>query len=412
MAHWLNGSRPPAPVPELAAQVLSRHLRRRVGAHETGLTSGGDGWEALGLSAGPRSAPAVRLDELCRADLDPVRRPALNRVMYRASEVSVPPYAGERDAEGAPSAFVVADVRLPAAQSLYDMTVIFVALGERHGGAHARTSLISYLADSALPLLDDARTEAARRRLGSGLAWLTQVLADATMDTGSHGLAQRYHRLSLDLAAAGDDPSVRLVSLASMSVHAHLLGHRAHGLALAEAGLAAAGPGAPPLVRAFLLAQRGHLRARTGCSREAVADLSALDRYRAEGESEAGAYGAFARASVDFKRAEAFLALGDHRTAVAVLEASLRARPVDHVRAHALTHALLAMAHLRAGRLEVACHHSRTFLDTAGSVDSHHVRSALGRLRAEFRPYHRASPSAALVERLAQDVVRSPVVVA
>ncbi|WP_208638211.1 hypothetical protein [Streptomyces murinus] len=71
VAHWLTGSRPRPPVPQLVAQALSRRLDRRVRAEDTGLLAPGRP-SPDGESTGEGGAVA-RLDRIlhgtCRCGL-------------------------------------------------------------------------------------------------------------------------------------------------------------------------------------------------------------------------------------------------------------------------------------------------------------------------------------------------------
>ncbi|MEV6938841.1 hypothetical protein AB0N19_31680, partial [Streptomyces sp. NPDC051132] len=67
VAHWLSGSRPRAPVPQLVAEVLTRSIGRLVGAAETGLADA----RAQAADDGPdetRGDPLLRLLALARTD--------------------------------------------------------------------------------------------------------------------------------------------------------------------------------------------------------------------------------------------------------------------------------------------------------------------------------------------------------
>ncbi|MFE0423277.1 hypothetical protein [Streptomyces sp. NPDC058953] len=95
VAHWLSGSRPRPPVPELVAAALTRRLGRAVSAEETGLTRVREvPSSATGLRPGPdRRAPGGvvhHLITLCREDADPVRRAYLARTVYTPTGLVLP----------------------------------------------------------------------------------------------------------------------------------------------------------------------------------------------------------------------------------------------------------------------------------------------------------------------------------
>lgn len=82
VAHWLSGSRPRSPVPELVAAALSRRINRTVVAQDTGLTEHSAGRTGHLTEADPTR----RLLVLARRDVNPVRRVALARSVYLPTE--------------------------------------------------------------------------------------------------------------------------------------------------------------------------------------------------------------------------------------------------------------------------------------------------------------------------------------
>ncbi len=399
VAHWLAGSRPPAPVPDLVSRALSKRLRRPVGTHETGLDPGSAHWRQPAHPGGTRGSAEARLNELCRMDLDPLRRAALLSLPYRPSTVAVR-LRTEASTADPSRARPLRGPAGPTTCTLDGMTTVFESLSEHHGGGHARTSLITYLADTALPQLVRAPGERSRRRLFGAVARLSHVLAASSLDIGAHGLTQQYHQLTIALAAEADDPSIRPQALYSMSVHAHLLGHLGHAMALSDAALDAAGAAVPTQLRALVLTQQAHVQAALGKRHKAASGLAAAERHSRGAGSRTYHHG-----TLEYRRAACLLALGNHRAAVSVLDGSLRSGSDGPARTRTLSHALLATAHLRAGRPEPAWRHSNAFLDQAGHFDSYLVRAALDRLRGEYRG---AEVPAELATRLARHAVSVP----
>ncbi|MYR57173.1 hypothetical protein GTY54_13335, partial [Streptomyces sp. SID625] len=82
VAHWLSGSRPRDPVPQLVAEVLTRGIGRLVSVAETGL-AGARSQAASDGSDEDRADPLPRLVALARTDADPVRRVLLARLVFR-----------------------------------------------------------------------------------------------------------------------------------------------------------------------------------------------------------------------------------------------------------------------------------------------------------------------------------------
>ncbi|MGW6707038.1 tetratricopeptide repeat protein [Streptomyces sp. NPDC054956] len=218
VAHWLSGTRPRRPVPELIAAALTERCGRLVTVEEAGFEprpgarsgsgsgsesgsgsgsgsgrhlgsgptaagSGGAGASGGGAGRGRavRAAPEGlrRLALQTRADSDPRSRPPLLQSPYQP--VPVPgwdaPEAGP-DPAGTGLAELAARRHLKAhAEQLRDLTRSFSGLYLTHGGTHTRAALAAWLAqdagafaarhpDPAAPFARDAATD--RRVAGSG----------------------------------------------------------------------------------------------------------------------------------------------------------------------------------------------------------------------------------------------------
>lgn len=204
VAHWLAGSRPRSPVPELAAAAFSRRTGRLVTAWDTGLTPAPHHSGPPLLAVPPGKVNAMRyLTGLCREDLDPVRRARLARTPYRLttqpswSPDIIPesgPVPGQEQARYGRTA-TVADAR-----ALRETAQTFAALAERHGGAPIRLPLAVYLADYAIRLLAAPARETVHRELLTATAQLTHLLARMTTDTGHPGLVQQHYTAALHLS--------------------------------------------------------------------------------------------------------------------------------------------------------------------------------------------------------------------
>jgi hypothetical protein len=413
VAHWLAGSRPRPPVPDLAAAALTRRTGRPVTAAETGLTAHRPLPRAREEPAAAPGAdrpgqPADRvvhhLVELCRADADPARRAWLAGSAYVPAlppESRWPASPGPRTATASPAA-PAAGARRPATAAdvaaLQDTMEMFAGLAERQGGTGVRLPLAAYLADSVGPLLTAPAPAAVRRDLCSAAAQLSCLLAALTADSRHQGLAQRYFERSLALARAAGDRRTYAIAMRSTSAQAARMGHPRHALALAEAAVEAAGPHADPAVRAYVLAQRALALARTGDRRRTTLDLVEAERcHERGGEAAPGYFARYPRAGLDYQRGEALSALGDTAGAVAAFTASLGGRPDDPRRRTALTRARLADVLLGAGRLDEACSHWAAFLDAYPHLRCAPAEAAVAQLRSALRPYRRASAAAALL---------------
>ncbi|MGW5869026.1 hypothetical protein ACWFRJ_43640 [Streptomyces sp. NPDC055239] len=399
MAHWLSGSRPRAPIPDLAARALSRRSGRVVAPEDTGLSQPPPGHSARRPDPLEESDPIRRLTALCRQDTDPARRSPVTASTYTLAALALPdwthrtksttPDSGQRAASCSPS-----DVRI-----LQEMTEVFASLGSAHGGGHARSALAAYLTDDAERMLVAPATSAVHRQLCTAAAQLTHLLGAMTEDAGYAGLAQRYYRTALDLAHQADDRATYAVTLRAMSLQALRLGHPPQAHTLAQTALDTAGPTTAGAIRSFLLAQRALTYAAVRQPRRAREDLRAADQQHERASSPPGPFTSYPRAGLEYHTARTFNALGEPGHALTSLSQSARHRTPAQGKAWALTHARLAEARVNLGQLEAACDHWHTFLDHYPSLRSAQVDQALTRLRQNAGAFPRQARAVSLLHR-------------
>ncbi|GGZ71876.1 hypothetical protein GCM10010371_34460 [Streptomyces subrutilus] len=396
VAHWLSGSRPRSPVPDLVAAAFSNRTGRPVTAGETGLERPA----AVPFTRiEPGDADAVlRLVALLRADVDPAHHAGLAAAAYQQAVAPQPVWR--------PASFTVPAARGPAriteraeVRTLEEMSVLFAGLADRHGGAHARSALALYLADDVGRVLSRQAPSAVRRQLLSGTAQLVHVLAVMTADAGYASLSQHYFHAALALAHDAGDRDVYSITLRAMSVQALRLGFRAQALRLVEEAMNAAGPDMEPATQAFLLNQRALARAHHRQDRAARADLEAAQAQHALATGPPGPFTMYTSAGLHYQAARTLLVLGRTHEAIHGWEISLLERTPDQRRTSALTLAALADTELGIGHLEAACQHWSTFLDLYPYLHSVRARQALVSLRRGLRIHHRHPQAAATLER-------------
>lgn len=394
VAHWLSGSRPRPPVPDLVAAAFSNRNGRPVTARETGLEVQPPA-PLTPMEPGDGDA-VLRLAELLRADVDPAGRAGLVGTAYQQAAVPRPVWrpGPVPTARGPGRPADRAEVR-----TLEEMSGLFAGLTDRYGGAHARSALAVYLSDDVSRVLSRGAPPAVRRQLRSGTAQLVHVLAIMTADAGYASLSQQYFHAALSLAHDAGDRRVYAITLRAMSVQALRLGYRQQALRFAEAAVDVVDPGAEPAVQAFLLSQRALARA---CHRQeaaARADLEAAEVQHARAAGPPGPFTTYAPAGLHYQGARTLLVLGEKSAAIRGLEVSLRERTADQRRTSALTHAALADTQLGIGQLEAACRHWGVFLDLYPHLHSVRARRALVSLRRSLRAHHRQPEAAAVLER-------------
>ncbi|MET9478862.1 hypothetical protein [Streptomyces sp. NPDC006638] len=403
VAHWLSGSRPRPPVPDLVAAALTTRTGRLITAQDTGLVPLARDRDQPPQIWPGQGDPVARLAALSRGDTDPARRASLLKsagsqaaypltTLNRLAWPDRPPVAAPW--EGRSRHATTADV-----QRLRDMTQVFTDLTEHHGGAHARTALAAYLADDVSLLLKRSAPDRLRGDLLTAGAQLTHVLASMTADTGHLGLAQHYYRTALGLAHAGGNRSTYAITLRAMSTQALRLGHHRPALHLMDVAIQAAGPAAPPATLAFLHVQRALARAHDRQRRAALGDLNTAETQHGQSSGPPGPFTSYPRAGLDYQRAQTLLTLGHAADGLSTLRDSAAHRAPGRRRAFALTQAGLAETLLTLGHLEEACVHWHAFLDHYPHLKSVRTEQSLARLRARLRPYRRQRHAAAVWDR-------------
>lgn len=380
VSHWLSGTRPRPPVPEFAAEALSRRLCRPVSAADTGL--GGPTEEEVTVpEPGSGLAALHRLTEL---DLNPRRRAALHDRPFRVDWLAVPPRRAHPDGshprhDGKPEPGLVA--------ALAAMTSAATTADQALGGGHARSVLVTYLANDVLGWLRSAPTTRACGQLVSRVATLTHLIGFKSFDDLRQYLAQRYYRVALLLADEVDDRTGQAVTLRAMSAQACFLGHHRHAAQLADAAIDRADSATPPGKRAVLLGQAAVAHAALLDRRAALARLVQAEKHLERAEDGPRSTALTDQADAAHLAGQALAFLRDHRQAEIALRASLRCRPEGERRSWLLTTHQLAELQLRRGNPDQACATWQRFLDECSAVRSARVRSALRSFPAHLWPY-------------------------
>ncbi|MFF0226330.1 hypothetical protein [Streptomyces sp. NPDC004629] len=408
VAHWLAGSRPKAPVPELVAEALTRRVGRLVRAVDTGLLPGADPQEqdVHAATVSTRESAAHRLVALGRIDADPTRRARLLALVYRQFLVDTGRGAGSPTV---PRQRTVTTLSVPRqglwtttadVELLRAMVASFASCAAQFGGGHARAAPAAYVADDVGRMLTSATPSDQRTEMMTVLAQLTHVLGNMTVDAGHHGLAQRYYLLALQIAAEAGDRRGRAIALRAMSVQATQLGARRYAAELAEAAVDAAGLSCDGDLQAFLFAQRAHTRALTQDSRGALKDLAAAERNLERTSGNSGPFASYPKAGFAYQRGQTLYMLGETSAALSALSYAAQRRAPHERRVRALTHARFAEILLELGRVEEACTHVAAFADDYPLLRSHWAVLALKTLRARLAAFPRVRRAVALLQRL------------
>ncbi|MFC7308061.1 hypothetical protein ACFQVC_28010 [Streptomyces monticola] len=393
VAHWLAGTQPRSPAPQLIAEVFSRRLGRTVTVPAAGFP-GSDREETSGVTPRKDASAVTHLADLTGIASDAVQRAVLQQSPYQPDAHALPHWrapsrrpAGRRPA-GSGSRSALPRAGRTEVTTLKAAVRSFAAGLDRHGGGHARTALTVFLADDVVPWLTRPADEQIRVELLTEAAHLTYIAARLYSDAGLHGAAQRYYATALRLANEAENHTAWAVILRGLSSQALALGHRHTALNHAENACSALPAKAPTAVRSFIHAQIAVARAASGHNRRQVLTaLAAAEQAATKSRTLEGPFATYPQAAREFQRAQALHRLGDLTGATEALEASSRHRSPDDRRGHTLTHALRAELLVRHGHVEEACESWRAFFKTADGLLSTDVDSARARLRRAFHPY-------------------------
>lgn len=409
VAHWLSGTQPNPPVPEIVAEALTRRLERPVSAGLAGF-----GGPQAGPVAEPlprrESGPADRLGDLCRVESDPVRRLPAGTQPYRAAALedvcrTARTAAPVRDAPGGAARSALGVMRTAVRFHAASFTA--------HGGGTTRAALAAYLADDVVPRLRAATKEAPQRGLLVEASRLSFLLARMYEDASSHGLAQRHYLVALELAEESGDPLARAVVLRGLSAQGLALGHRRVALQAAEAAAEDAAPGGGPAA-AFVLAQLAVAQAACGLHRRALGSLGRAERAgavegpagsadRDEGRAP-GPFDAYSRAALEYQSAETLRMAGDASGARAAMSRSLALRSADDHRGLALSHAQRAEMLVATGHVEAACASWRSFLEHYRLLRSGTADVVMARSRKLLIPFRKVPAAAVLLDQLSAEL--------
>ncbi|MFG2136449.1 tol-pal system YbgF family protein [Streptomyces sp. NPDC048650] len=403
VAHWLSGTQPLPPVPELIAEALTRRLGRSISpvaaglAHETSVPADG----RLSENGSPGE---MALTHLCGMESDPARRVSARLQPYREADlaqVSADPRAWA--AHAVPPARTAEGHHEGAGElTVVRLAVRFYAASfNAYGGRRARSSLATYLADDIAPRLRESGDQDLHRGFLVEASRLSFLLARMHQDASVHGLAQRHFTTALQLAAESGDATAWAVVLRGLSAQGLELGHRQIALHAAEAAAKSArAPDGATL--AFLLSQLAVAQAACGLRREAVASLGRAEHAVEAGEREAartGPFDAYSRAAFEFQSAEVLRHLGNVPAARTALHRSLTRRPDDDHRGLALSHAQYAEMLVGLGHVEEACSAWNSFLDHYVHLRSGAADLAVNRLRQLLSPFRQLPLAYAILHR-------------
>jgi transcriptional regulator with XRE-family HTH domain len=394
VAHWLSGTRPRPPTPDLLAEVFSRRLARQVTAAELGLAAESpDG--AGSASRRPRNGDIGSVLIHLHTSAKPR---AASMPAYSLADLEVPGWPEAADVSQARRFTGRRPVTVADMDAAEHLARVLAADDAAFGGGHVRRATAAYLAADLAPKLYSRMSAATRRRLFAVATQLSYLCGFMCFDDQLHGLSQRYYRTALRLAAENGDQAGYVIAMRAMSVQAYSLGHRRHARNLAETAASGARR-IGPRRQAFLYGQLAVARAVDGDRAGALASMADAERRLDQATSASQLTGAYHLASLAHQQAVVRDLLGDRHGAITALDASIRHRPDDERRSRAITLALLADLQLSAGYLDEAVSTWHLFLDDYPYLDSGRATAELRRLRSRVRPLTRNAMARTLLQR-------------
>lgn len=409
VSRWLQqGMTPRGRAPEFIAAALSAFLGRLVSPADIGfveqaqrpvvtraLTYREDVGETLHTLA-----------ELGSTDIS--RRSLLGAVPYVAAALVDPQrhwMLWLLEDEQAPRLAAVADSG--PAEQVQAMIAMFDEMDNRFGGGGVRASIVHYLSNELVPLLQQRNLPPRQRQhLYTSAAKLAAMAGWCSYDSADYGLAERYMIQALRLCAEGGDRVRGGQILAGMSHLATSLGNPAEGVALARTGIATAKSANSPLglMRLHAMAARGY--AVLGDSRRATASLLAASKEleASQGPAEESPWVRFL--DHHYLEAEAALVhrdLGEAGRAERLALASVEANG-DRRRRQAISRSVLAAAFLQQNRLDEAVGTASNAVDLLAGVHSERSVQALRDFRARLAP-HRGEAVVRDFERKARPIL-------
>ncbi|MGW7414684.1 hypothetical protein [Streptomyces sp. NPDC054863] len=400
VSHWLAGTRPRPPVPEFAAEVLSRHLGRSVDAVETGLA-------APRARRGPDRTPrggGSALDDLERLGALAGRRDAARTGVFSVAPLLVPGWDSLL-----PSALPAARTGPPAPPDVTAANLL-LSLFSRHeaafGGGQVRDPLRAYLATTMTAWLRQSTAPGVRGKLLTVANQLTYLCAFTHFDANLQAHAQQYYLTGIKLAREAGDRVGFALGARGLSVQALSLGHVREADTLAQLAVRVGASQAPAHQQALLLGHLAVTQAHIGNGRAAARHFIDAEKRLEASDSSPTPVGAFHSSSLALQHAAAARAQSDHAREAQHLQSSLRGRPQEENRARSISLATLAEAQLNAGHLDRACRTWSAFLDLYENVSSARVHDHLRVLISRLRPHsaHRGVPP--VLDRAGSLVVR------
>lgn len=286
IANWLAGMVPTPPAPEVMAALFTDRLGRLIKLGDLGYDE--DVSLDLGLTWQPTTRATVdTVAKLWRVDME--RRAILLGSAWIATAFATPTREWLLDwFDDDASHTGGRRVGTAEVDVVWSMCHAFADADHRLGGGYARTTLVHYVNQVVLPLLDGTYPDKIGRLLMAATARLCDLAGFMAFDSDAQGLGQRYYVQALRLAQASRDRALGAHILADMAMQAHYMGNGVEACSLARAGQRAAKESGSysSLARCCAMEARAHAQLGDGkqCGQAMTRAEQALERVRPDDE--------------------------------------------------------------------------------------------------------------------------------
>lgn len=414
VARWLRGQQPRGMAPTLIAEALGRKLGRPVTVEEIGMADGRNGSSSVGLHFAPSVTAAIEeATELWRADVS--HREFLLGSSFAVAALIAPSrdwLITPPDPEVARPLTLVGRGPRVGPGDVYAVraaTRAFRELDHQFGSGYVRSIVVHYLDEVVGEMLNGAYPERTGRALFAAAAQLTELAGYMAVDTGRHGLAQRYYIQALRLSqAAGDRAYGGYVLAAGMSHLAGQLGSPREITQLARAAQEGAREQATATARSMFYAAeaRGHAVLGDVRSCEAALQKAAAEMEKAEPDKDPDWIKHFTPAYLADEFAHCYRDLDRPRQAKEHAERALAAHAERHVRRRAVDTVIIATAYAQEREVEAACAAGTAAIDMFAQLRSHRGVEYLHDLDRRLDPYQESTAVRGFRERLGRLAVR------
>ncbi|MFJ3793619.1 tetratricopeptide repeat protein [Kitasatospora sp. NPDC090091] len=396
---WIAGGTPTGQTAAYLAEALTRMVKRKVTPSEIGLGCDGIG-EAM------TADPLATVADLGRHLVH--RRRDFLALTFSTAAVGLPLVYDHQAAAatlsaarngGRAGAREVAAVR--------QLTAAFRSADDRLGGGHGLTTVVSYLTDTVLPMLQaNYPTEAVQRAAYGAAAELATLIGWKLHDLGREGAAQRYYLLAFQLASSSEDAGHAAWLMRALVHQALDLNQPMNTVQLAEAALARSHGNVDHGTQALLLVTAARAYGASGEGQKAARALLAAEGAVLASRDVVPTYAAASgpvEATVASHMGRTLTAVKDYAAAERHYRAALEGRESGaYQRVRGLTLANIATSVAAQSRHEEAVILWGQCLDLMDGVASNRNRKELKTVRSAMTVYTgRGIPGAAALAKRA-----------